>query len=857
DNTPRLEGTVTSGSSVSITMFDGAVVNWPATVDGTDWYYDVTTSLADGTHTFTATGERLGSTTSVTGYVAIDATVPVLAYSSPSFTTLTGPTVQGTINDNDNSATITVSITGPNGYSWSGVANNNMPDWDVTIGSALVDDGTYDVTVDAVDPAGNTDQITDSFDADVNAPEVTVDEFETNIPTIVLTGTIEDADPNPTIVVTVGGTDYNATRDAGMDTWATDAAITLSSGENTVDVTATDWGARVGMATGSVTYTPPSAEYNVTAVADSEAGDIAATNTSEVEVWAFSLNDDVTGNDGLAANVDAITIQELSMGDLDEVLQNAAIYDGATKVMDASAINATSIEFDGGAGSAEFSAASGESKTYTLRIELASSISVPVDNKQFQFQITEDDVTTSTIASTLKETSFTATSAIAGDENTVVVEGTEMRFTQQYSSTVGYPAIDEGPTVIVSVTDANGNVDADIDNLSIDLTASAVNITGGGTVSTVDGEAEFTDLEYSAPTDATTITASATGYTDITSNQFHVKRAEPSQATNIRMSTRSRYMISIAWNSGGGSERIVIAKQGTSISSAEIAAIALEDEDTALDAADFTYNDAGAQLIYRGTGNTATLAGLERETDYTFVVLEFNQTGTNYLQRNFNHSTSSENVITIQTSQKDAEMPDVEVRDFNLSSDDNKVFVGWETTVENDNVGFNLYRAEMTAKGLTEFTQIAGYQNNAELVGLGNSAFGKEYNFVDSDPALQIGHAYVYRLVSVASDGFTEVQAENGIEVVGKSIEVSEVSPNPAKYDINLTLNVFEQKEIRVEIVDMVGKVVAVPVAGNTYGPGAHSLNIPLDNTISAGTYNVRVLAGNEELILRRFVVVK
>ena len=85
----------------------------------------------------------------------------------------------------------------------------------------------------------------------------------------------------------------------------------------------------------------------------------------------------------------------------------------------------------------------------------------------------------------------------------------------------------------------------------------------------------------------------------------------------------------------------------------------------------------------------------------------------------------------------------VDLVGFEAVGHSDKVLVKWQTDSEINNAGFNIYRSTEPEDGFVKI--------NAELIpGLGNSAMGKEYEFVDND--VVDGTVYYYKLEDVEYD---------------------------------------------------------------------------------------------------------
>ena len=140
------------------------------------------------------------------------------------------PNITGTVNDP--TAVIVVSV-GGNDYT---ATNNGDGTWTLPVTNPITD-GTTNIVVVATDPAGNETTETAEITVDTVGPIITINPVNTNDTTPTIGGTISENDA--TIVVTIGGTDYDATNN-GDSTWTLPITETLLEGDNEITVVATD-----------------------------------------------------------------------------------------------------------------------------------------------------------------------------------------------------------------------------------------------------------------------------------------------------------------------------------------------------------------------------------------------------------------------------------------------------------------------------------------------------------------------------------------------------------------------------------------------------------------------------------------
>ncbi|HMP72175.1 MAG TPA: fibronectin type III domain-containing protein [Kiritimatiellia bacterium] len=113
--------------------------------------------------------------------------------------------------------------------------------------------------------------------------------------------------------------------------------------------------------------------------------------------------------------------------------------------------------------------------------------------------------------------------------------------------------------------------------------------------------------------------------------------APTTQAHTISFNTVQTTSMGVAWTSGNGAGRLVIARQGSAPSSGPVPGTTYT--------ADANFGGSGSSLgggkvVYIGTGNSFTLTGLSAQTQYYLQVYEYNGSGSTI---NYNTSTASGN----------------------------------------------------------------------------------------------------------------------------------------------------------------------------------------------------------------------
>jgi hypothetical protein len=176
------------------------------------------------------------------------------------------------------------------------------------------------------------------------------------------------------------------------------------------------------------------------------------------------------------------------------------------------------------------------------------------------------------------------------------------------------------------------------------------------------------------------------------------------------------------------------------------------------------------------------------------------------------------------------------VLDFDARGRRDGVALTWRTASAAGYAGFNLYRA--AAKGSAD----AGRVKLNEILIAGKPPF--EY-FDDVRP----GTSYRYWLEALPLGGRAEeygpVEAAAGSGAV-KSFALAQSYPNPVRGAATFAFALAEPCDIRLDVYDLSGRLVATPAAG-PYGEGSHEVVWPLDadgGMVPPGVYVYTLRAG-------------
>ncbi|MBI4549217.1 MAG: T9SS type A sorting domain-containing protein [Ignavibacteriae bacterium] len=311
-------------------------------------------------------------------------------------------------------------------------------------------------------------------------------------------------------------------------------AVAVRQGSSTTQPRVVADGIRIGTTWESVTQSISSSSDIVAAVNETANIDYASnqsatitTTTDGVRLWSFTIRDGggSADADAFGTVLSSATIDQggsNGIADWNAVIRQATLFDGSTKVADATTIGATSLAFSGLSGS-NVTAPDDGSKTLDLYVTFEASVT---DNEQFQFQITNGNVTASSPGGTSTFSAFSAqTSSTTGDANRIEVTATALSFTTQPPATVPQ---NNDFSAGVTAQDGLGNTDLDYASKVTLAVAS-----GTGTLSAVSGLSKlassgvvsWSDLQYNTAEAGVTIEASAGGLTSDTSDAFTVTAA--------------------------------------------------------------------------------------------------------------------------------------------------------------------------------------------------------------------------------------------------------------------------------------------------------------------------------------------
>jgi hypothetical protein len=193
----------------------------------------------------------------------------------------------------------------------------------------------------------------------------------------------------------------------------------------------------------------------------------------------------------------------------------------------------------------------------------------------------------------------------------------------------------------------------------------------------------------------------------------------------------------------------------------------------------------------------------------------------------------------------------VELSQWLASSTHGEVRLNWTTDSEIENQGFIIERALRQAQGsnsepVGEWSEIASFTTNPDLLGHGSTSFQNNYSYVDMQ--VTIGETYSYRLSDVDYRGNVTQHPEIIVSVIdidenqGLSIKTY---PNPSNSSIQLDIRSDDDPQpFRVDILNLRGELVKHLFSATL---GTNILNVRWDGTdselmpVSSGTYVVNI----------------
>ena len=163
---------------------------------------------------------------------------------------------------------------------------------------------------------------------------------------------------------------------------------------------------------------------------------------------------------------------------------------------------------------------------------------------------------------------------------------------------------------------------------------------------------------------------------------------------------------------------------------------------------------------------------------------------------------------------KDVLIP-VELTGFTASAGGQGVVLSWATATETENLGFYVYRSQVTDG---EYTQITAQM----IPGQGNSAEAHSYEFVDTD--VEPGNTYFYKLVDVDYNGNLTFHGpvSVAVETLPAEYALEQNFPNPFNPRTVISYQLPVASDVQLVIYNTAGQLVRTLVSGEMTA-GSHS----------------------------------
>lgn len=196
----------------------------------------------------------------------------------------------------------------------------------------------------------------------------------------------------------------------------------------------------------------------------------------------------------------------------------------------------------------------------------------------------------------------------------------------------------------------------------------------------------------------------------------------------------------------------------------------------------------------------------------------------------------------------DGRVTPVELVAFDARRTGSAVTLDWATASEQNSGWYEVERAVNTGNELA-------FERIETVPAAGNSTTRREYNAVDN--SVRSGSTYIYRLRMVDRDGTFDYSDEVAV-VIGdngnNAVSISEARPNPVSGVANFDYTLNTAGNVRVELTDMIGRVVSNIFEGNV-SAGTHALEVSAE-ALPAGMYQIVIKSG-DNVATRSLQVVK
>jgi len=335
------------------------------------------------------------------------------------------------------------------------------------------------------------------------------------------------------------------------------------------------------------------------------------------------------------------------------------------------------------------------------------------------------------------------------------------------------------------------------------------------------------------------------------------------QSTNLDFSDVTQTSATIFWTNGNGSKHILLRKTSPFGSS-----------DCPVDANTYTVGTtfSGMTVVANNSGNSATCSDLIVNSVYYFKVFDYNETSCPHSQKyKVDGSTNSNYLKTAPTQISNLIVRSVSrtliaIQWSNSSNGDGSMAVCVQGSSGNivdpiystteylaDNVFGDNRSNYSIIGGPANFVVYKGTSNVISTTGLTkNTQYTFKvyrYNYYNSHYSYATNSTPLSRLTSPKpgiDNEWTDSPNSSSFTV--------KINPVPANDILNLSLTLNEAANVRVELFNIDGQKVLVPVDNSSYQKGENLIPISIDK-LASGSYYL-VVSGNNELVIQDFVIV-
>jgi hypothetical protein len=205
-------------------------------------------------------------------------------------------------------------------------------------------------------------------------------------------------------------------------------------------------------------------------------------------------------------------------------------------------------------------------------------------------------------------------------------------------------------------------------------------------------------------------------------------------------------------------------------------------------------------------------------------------------------------VLRIET---DAQPLPVEMAGFEAKTDGENAVLMWNTASEKNNAGFDVQHQRLAEGDST--ARPGAWETLGFVEGSGTVSSTQNYRY--RTDALDYG-THLFRLRQVDTDGDTHYTDTYRTDVtLDEAYAVEAPAPNPTREAARLEVTVREEQTVTVEVYDVLGRRVAMPLREEMPAQQTKEVQLRADR-LSSGSYFVRV-TGEKFATTKRLTVVK